>query len=185
MNENPERYIYLIDGDDRVIYVNQAWLNFAQENDALELTTEQVLDKSIFEFISGSETQALYTALHINVRARRKEIVIPFRCDLPSIIRQMTLTLRPLDNGAIEYEGHLVRKTERNPVTILFRLADRTDRSLPICSLCRRVSVQAEWLELSDVVVQLPSLQTTMFPRLLETVCPSCVGFADKFPLGN
>jgi hypothetical protein len=181
MNENPERYIYLIDGDDRIIYVNQAWLNFAQENDGAEITANHVMEKSIFEFITGGDTQSLYAALHTNVRARRKEIVIPFRCDSPSTIRQMTLTLRPLDNGAIEYEGHLVRKTVRNAVTVLFRLADRTDRTIPICSLCRRVSVQAEWLELSDVVVQLPSLQTAMLPRLLETVCPTCIGYTGDF----
>jgi hypothetical protein len=181
MNENPERYIYLIDGDDRIIYVNQAWLNFAQENDAAEITADRVMEKSIFEFITGGDTQSLYATLHTNVRARRKEIVIPFRCDSPSVVRQMTLTLRPLENGAIEYEGRVVQKTTRNPVTILFRLADRTDRSIPICSLCRRVSVQAEWLELSDVVVQLPSLKTAMFPRLLETVCPNCIRFMVDF----
>jgi hypothetical protein len=86
----------------------------------------------------------------------------------------MNLTLRQLPEGKIECEGVLLQVRSREPITVLFRWVTRTDESIPICSLCRRLSVQGEWLELHDAVTRAGIVNASPVPRLEETVCPTC-----------
>ncbi len=172
--ETPERYMYVIDALDRITSVNPEWLRFAETNEAPELTEANVVGKPIWDFVTGADTRAFYETLYRNLRYRRSEITIPFRCDSPTVVRQMTLTLRPLDAGAIECEGRLDHAQTREPITILFRWVARSDESIPICSLCRRLSVQGEWVEVREAIVRRRLFSHTPVPRLEETVCPTC-----------
>jgi hypothetical protein len=103
--------------------------------------------KPIWDFISGEDSRHFYAAVYRNLRYRGAPITIPFRCDSPDIVRQMNLTLLPKPGGAIDCEGVLLEAKRREPITILFRWAIRSDQTIPICSLCRRLSFQGEWLE--------------------------------------
>jgi hypothetical protein len=172
--ETAERYVYLIDRDDRIVYVSPEWLRFAVENDARELTTENVLGQPIWNFVTGDDSCAFYTSIFRNLRARGTEISIPFRCDSPTVVRQMNLILRLLPDNSIECEGVLLNSRIREPITVLFRWVIRTDKTIPICSLCRRLSVQGEWLELRDAIARKGIANVAPAPRLEETVCPSC-----------
>jgi hypothetical protein len=169
-----ERFLYTVDRDDLITYVSREWLDFAGANDAGELTADYVLGKPIWHFITGVDTQSFYHSIFRNLRRRASEIVIPFRCDSPAIIRQMDLTLRLLPDNAIELEGKLLKCTPREPITILFRYADRTEGAMPICAICRRLSVEGEWLELRNAVIHRLLMDVRPAPRLEETVCPTC-----------
>jgi hypothetical protein len=170
----PDRYLYIIDAEDRITSVNPEWLRFAQDNDAAELTEAHVLGRPIWDFIVGEATRSFYEALYGNLRYRRSAIVIPFRCDSPTVVRQMTLILRPVGEGAIECEGRLEHAQPREPITILFRWVDRTDERIPICSLCRRLDLMGEWVEVREAVVRRRLFNQAPVPRLEETVCPTC-----------
>jgi len=172
--EPPERYIYRLDDLNRITYVSPEWVRFARENDAPELTEEFVLGKPVEDFITGVETRELYEALFHNLRRRQTEIMIPFRCDSPTVIRQMNLTLRPLANQGIECEGTLLHAQEREPITILFRWVQRHDELIPICSLCRRLELHGEWVDAHEAVVQRRLFSIAPLPRLSETICPEC-----------
>jgi hypothetical protein len=174
MPEPSERYVYRIDASDRITFVSPEWLRFAEANEAPELTEANVVGKPIWCFITGTDSCNFYKVLYRNLRFRRSAITIPFRCDSPTVVRQMNLTLRPLPGEAIECEGVLLDAKIREPITILFRWAIRSDESIPICSLCRRLAVQDEWVELREAVVRKRLTNTAPVPRLEETVCPMC-----------
>ena len=172
--ETRQRFLYVIDRSDRITFVSPEWLRFAETNEAPELTKARVVGEPIWQFITGNDTRAFYEAIYRNLRLRGAEINIPFRCDSPAVVRQMSLTLRLLGEGAIESEGVLLHAQARQPITVLFRWLARSDESIPICSLCRRLSVQGEWLELREAVVRKKLRNVAPVPRLEETVCPTC-----------
>jgi hypothetical protein len=172
--ETHNRYLYVIDGSDRITYVTPEWLRFAETNEAPELTNARVVGEPIWHFITGTDTRNFYEAIYRNLRLRGTEITIPFRCDSPTVVRQMSLTLRLLREGAVESEGILLHAQARKPLTILFRWVERSDESIPICSLCRRLAVRGEWLELREAVAQKRLSNVAPVPRLEETVCPTC-----------
>jgi hypothetical protein len=178
-SETPNRYVYRIDESDVITHVSPQWLEFAETNEAPELTADNVLGKPIWHFITGPSTRTFYEALYRNLRFRRSEIMIPFRCDSPTVIRQMTLTLRPLGAGTIECEGRLDHTQTREPITILFRWAARSDEKIPICSLCRRLDLNGEWVEVREAVVRRRFFNNVPVPRLEETVCPTCICVTD------
>jgi hypothetical protein len=169
-----DRYLYRLDPSDTIVFVSPAWLRFAQENDAPELTADNVVGKSLWHFITGSATRTLYVALLRALRERGTEIVVPFHCDAPAQIRHMNLTLRRQSGGAVECEGAVLKVEPRPPVSILNRLALRSTESVPICSVCRRLELHGEWVDLASALVRKPLFNMTPCPRLEETVCPEC-----------
>jgi hypothetical protein len=172
--EIPSYYVYRIDGSDVVSFVSPEWVRFAQSNEAPELTAEQVVGKPIWHFVAGKEARTLYEQLYASLRSRRADISIPFRCDAPAQIRQMTLTLRSLGAGGIECEGRLDRIEARESVAALSRHGPRSEESISICSLCRRVSVFDEWMEIRAAIVRKRLFGAMPLPRLDENVCPDC-----------
>jgi hypothetical protein len=174
MTEPPERYVYGIDASDTISFVSPEWLRFAQDNQAPELTEPAVVGKPIWQFITGAETRVLYEDLFRGLRARPSEIIVPFRCDSSTVIRHMSLTLRSRSSGGIECEGRLLQAEVREPIDILSRWVARSDASVPICSLCRRLLVGEDWTEAGVAIVRARLFCTVPVPRLAETVCPTC-----------
>jgi hypothetical protein len=175
------QYLYRLDAADTIVYVSPAWVTFAQENDAPELTAHAVVGKPLWYFISGNATRTLYVALFQALRAHRNEVTIPFNCDSPATARHMDLTLRPLRDGGIECEGTLLHQTPRPPADIFSRGATRSAESMPICSVCRRLQLGDEWLELAAALVRKPLFSMSPCPQLAETVCTECSALLAQF----
>ena len=168
------RYVYRLDEMDTIRFVSPSWLRFAQENDAAELNEDRVLGRLIWDFVSGVEVRRLYATLFSSLRSRRQEIVVPFRCDSPGIVRLMELTLRPLPPAGIELEGRLLEERTRKPVSLFSRGLERSPEVIPICGLCRRLLVQSRWLEAEQAIARARLLDGALLPRLVESVCPEC-----------
>lgn len=168
------RYVYRIDAADTITFVSPEWLRFAAENDAPELTKSAVIGQPIWRFIVGDEVRRLYADLFRDLRARPAEVTVPFHCDSPTLVRHMILGLRSHGGGEIECEGRLLRFESREPVDVLSRLTGRSAESLPICSLCRRLQVEGEWVDVGVAVVRRRLFSGAPMPRLAETVCGEC-----------
>ena len=171
---SPDGCVYRIDASDTITYVNPEWTRFAQANDAPDLTAAAVMRKSLWAFVSGVDTQSLYRELFRNLRAHPSELVIPFRCDSPTIIRHMSLTLRSLKAAGIECEGRVLQQEVREPVALLSKRAVRSRESIEICSLCRRLFVHGKWIEVAEAIVRRRLFNFDPVPRLQETVCSEC-----------
>ncbi len=90
-------FIWIIDAADKLVHVNDAWLAFAGENTAPQLTAASVLNQPIWRFIQGQETIYLYKQIFGRVRAGKSPVKFPFRCDSPDCRRfmEMQLSLLP------------------------------------------------------------------------------------------
>ncbi len=156
------------------MFVNSDWLEFAEENDAAHLASGQVLGSCVWDYVTGSTTRQLYQDLFRCLRAGRAERQLPFNCDAPTIIRHMTLTIRTMAGGAIELEGSLVRTQARPPARILDCRTLRNEEHITICSLCRAVLVENDWVTVDDAIGRRRWFTASLLPRLEESLCPAC-----------
>ena len=172
----PEQGVrYEIDARDRIVAVGGDWEVFARRNGAPELTGEAVVGALWSDFVTDPETRRLYATIFDRVRKNDTELILPFRCDSPDRFRFMRLVVSPGVGGSPSCLGLLEREQERPFYSILDKAFPRSDRSLPICSLCRRIEVAPkEWLEVEDAVARLDLFDSARLPRLDEHVCPRC-----------
>lgn len=176
MTEETIIYTYTIDASDKINFVSAEWLQFAAENDAAELTKAKVMGKSIWNFISGGAVRRVYQDLIVALRSNSSEVVLPLRLDSPSIVRDMELRVSAQVADEIEFEGRIVSHRKRSEVAVLSREAERSDETVSICSFCRRVEVEAQWVELGTKSLPKGFGSGPAVPRLNEIVCPECDG---------
>lgn len=181
------KYCYRVDTTDRLVWVDAWWLAFAAENGAHELTEQSVLGRSLWDFVDGTEPRRLYEEIHARVRRTSKAIVLPFRCDSPTLQRHMRLTIALGEKGELHYESILLRVEPQRILTILDPQQSRTDAKLTMCSSCKRALLEpVGWLEVEDVSVRLLLFESRRVPQLCYTICPNCaVAMGDSPPNGN
>lgn len=178
-------FAYSIQRDGTVASVSDAWLEFARENRAPELTREYVVGRSLWSFVAGRETRLLYEDLFHEVRTRDASIELPFRCDTPDRFRFMRLILRAGPEDLVDCEGILVREQERPYFSILDRAFPRTQAQISMCSLCKRVhTFDLQWLELEDAIRKLDLFDSSQLPEIRYTVCEDC-GAIDRRTSGG
>ncbi|MEM8681244.1 MAG: hypothetical protein AAGF97_18000 [Planctomycetota bacterium] len=171
----PIRYSYLVDDADRLRWVSLHWLGFAQENGAAQLTEEAVLGRSLWDSIADDRTEKLYRALMGRVRKQRSLVVVPFRCDSPSLRRYMQLSIQARERGQLLFGSRVVKIEPRPRMDILDLRSRRSSQVVTLCSLCQKLLIEpAGWMELEAAIAKLHLLEEDTFPRLRYTVCASC-----------
>jgi hypothetical protein len=169
------RYRYRVDAADVLVWVDALWLAFARENGAAELVKESVLGRLLWDFVSGNEIRRLYLEIHSRVRISGHAVVLPFRCDSPSLQRHMRLTIAREDAGHLAYECLLVRAVPQRNIGALDSQSPRSEAFLTMCSCCKRTLFEPiGWLEVEDVSVRLGLFETRKVPELRHTICPEC-----------
>ena len=175
MNHNDRTSVYRVDMEDHIVFVNDAWRHFAEENCAEGLCDSSILGRSLWEFISDPETRGIYQMLFHRVRQYGSVLQLPFRCDAPDERRHMRLTLtRGQDNG-IELSVSTLRHEPRPAVSLLDPAVPRAEQLLHICSWCKRVEVEGQWLEVEDAVSALQLFEHAPVPGLSHGICHYCL----------
>jgi hypothetical protein len=170
------RYRYSVDAQDVISSVSPNWLAFARENGAPELTAQAVVGHCLWDFIDGIETIRLYQAILQRVRTTAVQILVPFRCDSPTLRRYMRLEISSQPQDSVQLDGLLVRV---EPTTARVNLLDprfpRSHDVLNVCSCCKRAMVEPMgWLEIEDIAVRLHLLEQERAPQMHYDVCPDC-----------
>ncbi len=169
------KYRYRVNAADELEWVDRLWIAFAEENGAAELTPSSVLGHCLWDFLADEETRNCYRDIHKRVRASGKSVVLPFRCDSPSLQRFMRMTIRAAKDGALMYESQLLRVEPQRSLNALDATTPRSHAVLTMCSCCKRALVEpAGWLEMEDVSARLKLAETPKVPELRYTTCPDC-----------
>ena len=175
MNTSTGDSVYRIDSRGCLTSVNAAWLRFAQENGAAELTRDRVVGRAVRDFVRGEVVCHLWEILTRIVRESGKPLRVPFRCDSPDERRFMEATLSALPNGEVEFACRLVRVEAREAVALLDRSVARSDQWLTVCAWCNRFLMgEGLWLEAEDAVRQIDLLGGSRLPNLTGGVCSRC-----------
>jgi hypothetical protein len=170
-------FIWTIDAADKLVRVNDAWLAFARENTAPQLTASVVLNQHIWRFIQGQETSYLYQQVFHRVRSGVSPVTFPFRCDSPDCRRFMEMKLALLPGDAIQFTAHMLREEWRDPVDLLDALQDIAREYLKICSWCKRINIPGQgWREIEAAIVALDLFGHLPLRRMTHTICDPCRG---------
>jgi len=169
------KYRYRVDAADRIVWADARWLAFAAENGAADLRVESVIGKPLWGFVRGNETRKLNTEVHARVRRTRKTVVLPFRCDSPTLKRHMRLTITLGEDGELHYESVILRVELQCYLGVIDPQQPRANSMLTTCSCCKRALLESVgWLEAEDVSARLGLFESRKFPQLCYTICPDC-----------
>lgn len=177
---------YVVDQNARIVSVSESWALVARDNDAAaELKEDDVIGRSLFDFIADEHCQDLYKALIKKVRATGEATSFPFRCDTPERRRLMELCITQTSDGKIEFDIELLRDDEREaPCNLLDADHPRTDDEVLICSWCKCVQIGDDWLEIEDATKALGLSNESALPKLNHGICELCDGVV-KEELGS
>jgi hypothetical protein len=167
--------IYHLNARDELVFVNQAWSEFAEANGADAMQPTLVLRRSLWDFISDPTTRHIYRALFERIRGQEETIRLSFRCDSPAERRLLDLEMTPLEQGGIQCQVHQVETSSRKPMWLLDPSRPRSEELIRVCSWCKRVGLADEvWLEVEDAVTGLGLFVDQLPPDLTHGICPDC-----------
>lgn len=169
---------YEIDSEDRIRWVSPSWTPFAQENGGEALDPQTVIGRPLWDYIAGLETKHIFQVLHERVRRSGEPVCFPFRCDSPTLRRELSLTIDALPDGALGFSSITLRELPHGYVAVLdTRRTTRRDELLIVCSWCKRVRLdRGDWAELASCAGLFDGDPAP--PRISHGMCPSCYAAA-------
>ncbi len=132
MNKNPH-ISYRINIRDEITFINDEWFQFASANDASSLTRENVLYRSLWDFISDNKLKYLYQEILRRVKAGHS-LKFNLRCDLPEMRRIFEMKITPQKDGELQFDSRIIWTQARYACDYFKNNTPRTDNLLIICS---------------------------------------------------
>ncbi len=169
---DPRTFVYRVDAQDRIIYANAAWRAFAKRNGASRLC-EEVIGSSLWAHLHGKEVRDLYRLLVDRVRQDRRTRTFPFRCDSPTIRREMEMSICALRGRAVEFRCRLVCEQPRDYVSILDDNARRSRQWIVVCAWCRKVK-SPKWVDLAEAITLSRLFNHGLPPQISHGICQGC-----------
>lgn len=174
--ETANDYIYTVDKTDRIVSVSDNWLLFAQQNQAAESChPDMIINRPIWDFISGMETQHIFEVALGKVRTIDKSVVFPFRCDSPDKRRYLELIITPAHQKSIEFTSYIIREESRDTVELLQTGIPRSNDIINMCSMCKKVELsKGHWEEIEVALAALKLFEHLKLPQISHGLCAEC-----------
>jgi hypothetical protein len=170
---NMRQFIYRVDAQDRITFVDASWLAFAVENELPALTAEAVTGKVLWDFISEPTSRQFYKIFAAKARETGQIIAIPFRCDGPQQRRFMKMFIMPQPEGALEFRSVLELEEARPRVDVFDAKFPRTSEYITVCAWCKRAKAP-DWVEVEAAVQELQLFNRPRLPQISHGICPDC-----------
>jgi len=103
------RVYYRIDAHDRIVDVDEEWERIACEGP--RTCRHEVVGQDLFDFVVGDATRMYLTAAFMAARTTGTDRIHTYRCDTPTLKREMRMTVHPEEDGGITVRHELIRST--------------------------------------------------------------------------
>jgi hypothetical protein len=165
---------YVIDKQDRIRSVNQAFLDFGRDND-WQPEPSSLINRSLFDFVVGQEVCVLMDALFRRVRETTKTVSIPFRCDSSNFRRYMTMRISTFSHGELTFDNILLDQQPRAAVDLSAIAPSSKDNCVSMCSWCNRIALDdGQWVE-AEVAIDKKTLFADTPPSVISHgLCSDC-----------
>ncbi len=170
--------VYVVDADNRIVSVNEAWDDFAAENNGISVLAERVIGRNLFEFITDPSTQHIYRQMLARIRGGI-DLRFSYRCDSPDCRRLMEMQVRGSDaQGGVEFRSITLEAHSREPLHL--PQADGGTEAEPetlqrACGWCNRLEVDGVWMEIEDAVTRLRMMERHTAPMVTHGMCADCL----------
>lgn len=169
------RPVYIIDAQDRIVFVNPAWSQFVAPVRGDGPGLPDVFGQSIWNRTPEGVVRQLWELLYSRVRAIGGSVFVPMRVDRADERRLIDIELQPLGDGSIRHICEPVWRESRAAVALLDPSYPRDERSLLSCTWCRRIQVRlGAWEEIEDAQRTLAIPADSTLPRLAPSACITC-----------
>jgi len=173
MNDNLN-ILYKIDERDRIVFVNDEWSRFARANDAPELAANEILNRSLWDFITDDTVREIYRKLIAKARANQT-FSFEFRCDAPAERRLLEMTVGLRGDETVQFETRVLRREKRIRQNVFEKDFPRGEGVLKVCSWCSKIDTGGEnWKEVEEAVLKLALFVRKEPPRLSHGMCGAC-----------
>ncbi|MHB8977158.1 MAG: hypothetical protein ACYDAI_10820 [Trichloromonadaceae bacterium] len=166
-------FAYRINEANRITFLNQNWLDFAQENQAAELTADRVLGEELNRFIADWETRHLYELIYARVRQTGRDVQFPFRCDSPECRRSFQMHIASLPQGGLDFTVQVIALEPRPALRLLDNSVAQSADWVVICGWCQRIESNG-WIAVEEATERKELFGATP-PRLTHGICPDCL----------
>jgi hypothetical protein len=146
-----------------------------QSGDPAPQTNNDLFGNSVWGIIAGKELQLLYEMMFSSVRSSKKEIVVPYRCDFPIMQRFMELRIIAVRDDTLFVLNFLNAEEDTAYTALLDQVERDPNDSLSICSWCKKVELEHEWVEIQVAIHDLGLFASSQLQELTHGVCPNCV----------
>lgn len=167
--------IYRIDAANRIVWVNDAWSDFAEANNGASVMPAQIMGHDLLASFADGTVRQLYAAMIKHVRSG-KTVRFDYRCDAPDKRRTFTMEIRLRPDGEVEFVSSLQHEAQRAPVVLLQSGIPRDkERFIRLCGWCQCVAMpDGRWQPVEEAVVALHLLEVAVLPRITHGMCPAC-----------
>jgi len=166
---------YAIDGEDRLVRVDEGFYRFAEENgwDG----AADCLGRSLWDFVAGEQVKKVQRLLVRRVRDGVRDVRLPFRCESPESIREMEIRIDATGSRRLVlFSATLTYEEDREQPQPLYDAdAPRSESDfLAMCAWCDRFLVSGEWVEVEEAARRLELFRRPRMPVLNHGICPQC-----------
>jgi hypothetical protein len=169
-----DQNIYRIDRNDLIVSVNAAWDRHAISNDAPELTESNVVNHSLWDFVSDAMTRHIYQQMLVEVR-NGKSLDFEFRCDSPDRRQFLEMRMTPLSDNGVQFETVTNYVEDRSSQELYRRSSEFTNELIVTCSWCKKIKVAENvWYEVEKAIQILKVFVLHPAPRLSHGMCEEC-----------
>lgn len=155
--------VYTLSASGRILSVGPEWDANATQADTPELMSEHVIGRSLWDFVSGIETQAYLNAILFACRMDHQPFSMICRCDMPGMAQDFRFSVEPqADETLVLSTSELVTRGH----AISFADDDDSIDTLR-CSICCSFKLGDHWID--------PMTQPDM--RYFASgfgICPTC-----------
>ncbi|MCX8083671.1 MAG: 60S ribosomal export protein NMD3 [Calditerrivibrio sp.] len=162
---------YVLDRDMKIIEVGSRWDLMVYENCGnFHVLKENVLGKSIFDFITGDHIRMWFESLLNLAKISGKPVIRDYRCDSPEVKRFMKMKIYLLENNLIRLDHYIV-KIEKIVQPICLNFYNEFYLKVTRCSICNRFLYKNRWIDVEEAV------KYFYFPlsSIVDIICNDCV----------
>ncbi|MCL4693943.1 MAG: hypothetical protein KJ060_15705 [Candidatus Hydrogenedentes bacterium] len=175
MASQPEIVIeYDVAEDERVVDIRGNWQSFAEANGAPALSVDAVVGHPLLSFFEGSDVREMYRMILHRIRERGKPFSLQFKCDDRDHERLFRLVVSKPDERTVRFSSTLLQEQTRTPVRLFDGSVPRSEEFLSVCSVCKQVDCDGEWLPVEEAVAKLHLMERDVLPQLSHGLCPAC-----------
>ena len=139
------------------------------------MTANNILNRSIWDFIHDVETKHIHEILLIKVRVENRKLKLPFRCDSPNLCRYIDMAISLLDDGIVQYCCQITKTEERYAVMLFSGEVKDKESMLRVCSWCKKIDTGNEtWSDAEVAIKALNLFSSDYMPEITHTMCNEC-----------
>jgi hypothetical protein len=163
---------YRVNRENQIIQIGGAWDQFAELNDAHNLSGRKVIGLPLMRFISGDATRMFIEVMLRSARLRGQSFSKHYRCDSAEMRRLMCMTLFPEENHEVELMHEILEET---PLPTPVQCYEAPMAMRHRCSICNRLATDdGQWIDPA-----LPGLHRyinlNQRVAVQHTVCDDCL----------